>query len=141
MQVKTLSEAETNLVGDICVSAGAVAYLGPFTSEYRNSMSATWREQLLALNVPHSEGVSVSKTMADPVKVRRWQVYGLPVDTVSTENGIILSSARRWPLSIDPQGQANKWIKSSEAENQIEVCKPSDKEFLRTLENAVRFIA
>merc|ERR1719313_1452851 len=40
---------------------------------------------------------------------------------------------------IDPQGQANKWIKNMNSDLSIEVCKPSDKEFLRTLENAVRF--
>ena len=59
--------------------------------------------------------------------------------TVSTENGIILANARRWPLAIDPQGQANKWIKNSNAAEGMEVVKPSEKEFLRTLENAVRF--
>ena len=66
-------------------------------------------------------------------------MHGLPADLVSSENGIILANSRRWPLSIDPQGQANKWIRSMEADNGIEVCKPSDKDFLRTLENAVRF--
>ena len=70
---------------------------------------------------------------------RDWQVDGLPADAVSTENGIILACARRWPLAIDPQGQANKWIKNMEADNQIEACKPSDRDFLRSLENAVRF--
>ena len=32
-----------------------------------------------------------------------------------------------------------RWIKNMESEAGIETCKPSDKEFLRTLENAVRF--
>ncbi len=137
--VALLTDQECNLVGDVCIAAGSVAYAGPFTSEYRIHLADGWRTQLLGLGVPHTEGASVAKVMADPVKVRKWQVDGLPADTVSTENGIILAHARRWPLLIDPQGQANKWIKAMEAENGCEVCKPSDKEFLRTLENAVRF--
>ena len=34
---------------------------------------------------------------------------GLPVDAFSIDNGIIVNNTRRWPLMIDPQGQANKW--------------------------------
>lgn len=37
------------------------------------------------------------------------------------------------------QGQANKWIKAMEKAAGLEVVKMSDKDFLRTLENAVRF--
>ena len=45
---------------------------------------------------------------------------------------------------IDPQGQANRYIKNmgkdpSLAENGIEVTKLTEKNYLRTLENAVRF--
>ena len=88
--------------------------------------------------MPHTEGANLIKVMSDPVKLRAWQVDGLPADG-STENGIILANAFRWPLCIDPQGQANKWIKNMEEQAGCETCKPSDKEFLRTLENAVRF--
>jgi len=137
--VKSLTQQEANLIGDVCIAAGAVAYLGPFTSEYRISCTDGWRKALGDLNVAHTQGCTVLMVMADPVVVRQWRVDGLPADTVSTENGIILSNARRWPLCIDPQGQANKWIKSMESANAVETCKPSDKEFLRTLENAVRF--
>ena len=137
--VASLGEQEINLVGDVCVAAGAVAYVGPFTSDYRTDLAATWRAGLAAEGVKHTEGATVGKVMADAVKLRGWQVHGLPADLVSSENGIILSHSRRWPLCIDPQTQANKWIKNMEAEAGCEVCKPSDKDFLRTLENAVRF--
>jgi dynein heavy chain len=123
----------------VMLSSGYVAYLGPFASSYREALAEDWRSQMLSLNVPHSEGGTLVKVMADPVKLRAWQVNGLPADNLSTENGIILSSAFRWPLCIDPQSQANRWIKNMEAEAGIETCKPSDKEFLRMLENAVRF--
>eukprot|EP00966_Prymnesium_polylepis_P005870 134048-Prymnesium_polylepis.1 len=137
--VKSFTAQEADLVGDVCLASGYVAYLGPFTAEYRTSLCEGWRDTLAQNGVPHSEGANLIKVMADPVKLRKWQVDGLPADGLSTENGIIFSCARRWPLCIDPQGQANKWIKNMEADNQVEVCKPSDKDFLRSLENAVRF--
>ena len=73
------------------------------------------------------------------VKIRNWQIFGLPKDQLSVENGCIVQFSRRWPLFIDPQGQANKWIKNLEKENGVDVIKLSDKDFLRSLENAVRF--
>ena len=51
--------------------------------------------------------------------IRSWQLAGLPVDGFSIDNGIIISKARRWPLMIDPQGQANKWIKNMERDNKL----------------------
>lgn len=39
----------------------------------------------------------------------------------SIDNAIIVSNARRWPLMIDPQAQANKWIKNMEKPNKLQV--------------------
>ena len=60
-------------------------------------------------------------------------------DAYSTDNAIILHSSRRWPLMIDPQGQANKWVKNMEKSNQIHVLKMSNSNYLRTLETAIQF--
>lgn len=54
-------------------------------------------------------------------------------------NILLYSNARRWPLMIDPQGQANKWIKNMEKANNIHVIKLSDSDFVRTLENCIQF--
>lgn len=44
------------------------------------------------------------------------------------------------PLCTCPhQGQANKWIKNMERDSGMDVVKLSGKDFLRTLENGVRF--
>lgn len=40
---------------------------------------------------------------------------------------------------IDPQGQANKWIKNLEKENRLNVIKVSDADYMRTLENCIQF--
>jgi dynein heavy chain len=61
------------------------------------------------------------------------------VDAFSIDNGIIISNSRRWPLFIDPQGQANKWIKNMEKENKLVIIKLSDTNYSRALENAIQF--
>ena len=56
----------------------------------------------------------------------------------SVDNAIIAKSANRWPLMIDPQGQANKWVKNMEKSLKLEVIKLSDPNYTRTLENCIQ---
>ena len=56
----------------------------------------------------------------------------------SVDNALIATSANRWPLMIDPQGQANKWIKNMEKVNKLEVVKLSDPNYLRAVENCLQ---
>ena len=67
-----------------------------------------------------------------------WYMNGLLRDSLSTDNGIILSTAERWVLMIDPQDIANRWIKTMEKQKNLTVLKQSDKDFLRSLENCIQ---
>lgn len=40
---------------------------------------------------------------------------------------------------IDPQGQANKWLKNQEAVKKIKIIKLTDDNFIRNLENCIQF--
>ncbi|KAI5107507.1 dynein heavy chain 7, axonemal isoform X1 [Silurus meridionalis] len=134
-----LGELYTNLTGDILISAAIVAYLGAFTSSYRQSATEEWIELCKARAIPCSKNVSLMLSLGEPVKIRSWIIAGLPSDTFSIDNAIIISNARRWPLMIDPQGQANKWVKNMEKGNSLHVIKLSDGNFVRTLENCIQF--
>ncbi|KAG2485619.1 hypothetical protein HYH03_015682 [Edaphochlamys debaryana] len=137
--VDQLAHDLVNVVGDVVLSAATIAYSGPFTPVYRAALVTEWHGFLQHHGVPGTPGANLLSTLQDPVKVRSWTIAGLPTDTLSVENGIIVSKARRWPLMIDPQAQANKWIKNMERESGLDVIKLSDRDFLRTLENGVRF--
>ncbi|KAJ1570091.1 Dynein heavy chain 1, axonemal [Nowakowskiella sp. JEL0078] len=128
-----------NIIGDILLASGAIAYLGPFTAEYRQSLLKDWTGHLLRLKIPHSENTTLFESLGDVVKLREWELHGLPKDSLSRDNAIIVQNSRRWPLLIDPQGQANKWIRNMEKETGLDIIKLTDRDFLRTLENAIRF--
>lgn len=52
--------------------------------------------------------------MVDDATVGEWNLEGLPTDDLSIQNGIMVTRSSRFPLMIDPQGQALSWIKKRE---------------------------
>ncbi|KAJ8333348.1 hypothetical protein SKAU_G00422440 [Synaphobranchus kaupii] len=128
-----------NLTGDVLISAGVIAYLGAFTSAFRQDCSKNWTTLCKSRDIPSSDDFSLSKTLGDPIKIRAWNIAGLPTDSFSVDNGVIVSNSRRWPLMIDPQGQANKWVKNSEKDNNLSIIKLTDPDYMRTLENCIQF--
>ena len=144
--VLDLKSAYENLLGDVIVSAGTISYLGPFTGTFRSQLVSAWQDGLRKYSIPHTANCNLEMTLSDPVKVRSWRICCLPSDSLSVQNGIIMDNARRWPLLIDPQGQANRYIRSMAKDtesgfaiNGMDVVKLSDKNFVRTLENGVQF--
>jgi dynein heavy chain len=140
-----LNVALTNLTGDVLISAGVIAYLGSFTSQFRDKATSDWAKNCVALGVPCSAKPTLNSTLGDPIKVQAWNINGLPADDFSTDNAIVVFNSQRWPLMIDPQGQANKWIRNMEEENAknegmpLQVIRQSQSDFLRTIENSVQF--
>ena len=127
------------LVGNMVISAGCVAYVGPFTASYRKAMVASWIMGCQQLKLPVSPTFTLQSALADPVELRQWAQWGLPADDFSVQNGMFAKLGRRWPLMIDPQGQANAWTKNMYREENLQVCKLTEANFLRTLENGIRF--
>ncbi len=67
--------------------------------------------------------------------------YWLPKDVVGLckKNKIFLDDLLFFSVRIiDPQEQANRWIKNKEKENALKIIKMTDGHFLRILENCVR---
>lgn len=136
--VEQFNEQIGNVVGDVFIAAACVSYYGAFTAEYRQNLIDIWLEKCTELEIPTSTTVQLASILGDPYEIRQWNTEGLPRDTVSTENALLVTRARRWPLMIDPQDQANRWIRSREQKNGLKVIKLTDSTFLRTLENAIR---
>ncbi|TPX33936.1 hypothetical protein SeMB42_g07413 [Synchytrium endobioticum] len=136
---RSLQTVYTNLTGDVLLSSGVIAYLGAFTSAYRQTCVQEWTQQCIDQGLSCSKTFSLTSTLGDPIQLRVWTLAGLPNDAFSKDNGIIATRSRRWPLFIDPQGQANKWIKNLEKLKKLAVIKLSDSDYIRQLENAIQF--
>jgi dynein heavy chain len=149
-----------DLPGNVAVAAANIAYLGAFTAPYRKQLTREWRELLSDNGVPIGGAPHLAGVLGKAVETRQWRLDGLPADEFSTENGIMATrNALRWPLMIDPQRQANGWVRRTYAQGKrngptggqrgvasgggngqaLRVCKPAASDLLRTLENAVRY--
>ena len=71
----------------------------------RPQVIGKWVESSAKIGIPRSARFSLMLSLGDAVKIRAWGIAGLPNDSFSIDNGIMVASARRWPLMIDPQTQ------------------------------------
>eukprot|EP00435_Cladocopium_sp_Y103_P021055 s1702_g5.t1 len=115
-----------NLTGDVIVCSGLIAYLGAFTPDFRERTVKSWTELSLEKSIPGKEKVSLEER-------------GFACHPREPANGIIVDKSRRWPLCIDPQGQANKWIKKMEEPNTLAVKKFTDSDYIRRLEGCITY--
>ena len=140
LSVAKYEESIGYLVGDCLLASAFLSYMGPFLSNYREDMiSSIWIKQVRDLDIPCTPDFSFATFLSDPAIIREWNLQGLPADSFSSENGIIVTRGSRWSLMIDPQGQAIKWIKNMELENGLKIIDLQQSDFLRTVENSVQF--
>uniref|UniRef100_A0A3B5KQQ0 Dynein, axonemal, heavy chain 11 n=1 Tax=Xiphophorus couchianus TaxID=32473 RepID=A0A3B5KQQ0_9TELE len=98
---------QKTLCGDVLLASAFISYLGYFTSQYRVELfKNSW------VSVPLTDGLDPILMLTDDATVAAWHNQGLPNDRMSTENAAILTTSERWPLIIDPQQQAIKWIRN-----------------------------
>ena len=50
-------------------------------------MLSEWYEMCVEKEIPVNDNFSLISTLGDPVKIRDWQIAGLPVDSFSIDNG------------------------------------------------------
>jgi dynein heavy chain len=79
-----------NSTGDVLISSGVVAYLGAFTQNYRDIQLGDWVKRVKDLKIPMSDDYNFNKTLGDAIAIRQWEIFGLPSDNFSIDNGIIV---------------------------------------------------
>ncbi len=129
-----------NLPGDVASAAGFLTYAGPFDTAYRAELTQGFAAGLVELPEgtysEQKEGFA-KKFLVEPTVLRQWNIWGLPVDDFSAENGVIATRTKRWPLMIDPQEQAKKWIINMEKSKRLVEVKVGQKNFMQPIETAI----
>lgn len=122
------------LPGDILISCGVISYLSPFTTSYRVYCVKNWFQLCNELKIPQSLEFNFIAILGSELRIQNWNINGLPRDMFSTENGIIMENSSRYSLFIDPQNQANQWLKEMERNNDLHVVKFFQKDYMKKIE-------
>jgi len=116
-----------------------IAYLGPFTTDFRVECLKKWHLHVTHSDIPCSQEFNFVEILGSEVKINSWNMFGLPRDIFSIENAIMMDNSRRWSLFIDPQGQINKWIRNMEKINELEIVRLSDRNYMDIIERAIEY--
>eukprot|EP00471_Norrisiella_sphaerica_P006901 CAMPEP_0184484204 /NCGR_PEP_ID=MMETSP0113_2-20130426/5915_1 /TAXON_ID=91329 /ORGANISM="Norrisiella sphaerica, Strain BC52" /LENGTH=4710 /DNA_ID=CAMNT_0026865073 /DNA_START=240 /DNA_END=14372 /DNA_ORIENTATION=+ len=128
------AEDKRKLLGDMALACAFVSYCGPFNFSFRKKLiQKDFYDMCIELGIPLSKNLDVTSLLVDEATIAIWNSESLPKDQLSVQNGILVVEASpkrdpktkeptdpllvRFPLLIDPQGQALEWLKQREAQN------------------------
>ena len=129
----------TTLIGDVFLSSAFLSYGGYFDQTHRNSLFTNWSLHLEAAGVAYRADLARTEFLSDPDERLGWQSKSLPTDDLCTENAIMLKRFNRYPLIIDPSGQATEFILNEYKDRKITKTSFLDDSFRKNLESALRF--
>ncbi|CAH8851278.1 unnamed protein product [Trichobilharzia szidati] len=138
-QVEELKVLGETVVGDVLITTSFISYFG--------YLSRTFRQQLLNVKlwpflkslpipIPVRDGIDPLDMLIDDAVIATWNNQSLPEDRMSIENATIFTFCERWPLCVDPQLQAIKWIKVKYG-NELVVTRLGAKNYLEQIELAI----
>lgn len=127
------------IVGDVLLAAAFLAYGGYFDQQYREILLQHWAEHLSSAGVQYKHEVSLTEYLSTADDRLSWQANSLPTDSLCIENAIMLKRFDRYPLVIDPSGQATNFLINEYKDRKITVTSFLDDAFIKNLESALRF--
>lgn len=136
---ETFRAQMSTIVGDVLLSAAFIAYGGYFDQHYRQNLFTTWCQHLTQAAIQYRPDIARTEYLSNPDERLRWQANALPSDELCTENAIMLKRFNRYPLIIDPSGQATEFIMNEYKDRKITKTSFLDDSFRKNLESALRF--
>lgn len=127
------------LVGDAILSAAFLTFGGIFDQATRAKQMKEWMKSLSEHNFEYKKAFDPVNYLASASNIVQWSSYGLSNDVVSLQNAVLLERFTRYPLIVDPSGQATAFILQKYAERKIANTSFLEPGFLKILSTAVRF--
>jgi dynein heavy chain len=108
---KKFEQNKMELLGNAAICSAFIAYSGPFNFEFRSLLIKDFfKGEIDRRGCPYSSNLDIESFLADDSTKGEWAMNKLPSDTISVQNGILVTSSSRFPLLIDPQNQAKTWL-------------------------------
>lgn len=139
-EVQNLQKLGTTVAGDVIFTTSFISYFGYLSAPFRDELMTIRIRPFLdqqAVQIPRRIDIDPLKMLIDDAVVAGWNNEGLPGDRMSIENATILSFCERWPLTVDPQLQAIKWIKTKYG-NDLVVTRLSKKGYMDDIIRAIQ---
>ncbi|VDM24780.1 unnamed protein product, partial [Hydatigera taeniaeformis] len=136
---ETFKSQMATIIGDCLLSSAFMAYAGYFDQSLRLSLVSSWAVHLNAAGIQFRPDLARVEYLSTPDERLRWQASVLPDDELSVENAIILRRFNRYPLIIDPSGQAIEFLMEEYKSKKIAKTSFLDDAFRKTLESSLRF--
>lgn len=87
------------------ISSAYQTYMGSMNEIVREKTLQEWTS---ALRMPD---FNFRSFLSSETQMLTWKKEGLPADSLSVENAIMITSTEKTPLIIDPATQASEWLK------------------------------
>jgi dynein heavy chain len=108
---KRFKQQKEQLLGDLSICSGFLAYCGPFNFKFREMISNnSLKSDIINRRIPFTDDVEVVSFLVDNKTQSEWMMNKLPSDLVSLQNATLVTMSSRYPLLIDPQNQARTWL-------------------------------
>jgi len=106
-QIKVLERELEQVPANSMVSAAVMTYLGAQNETTRELKIKEWAQMM------RMQSFEFRTFMCSESQLLTWKKEGLPADSLSMENGIMILNTQRTPLIIDPATQASEWLKKN----------------------------
>ncbi len=130
----------STIIGDVLLSSALMAYGGYYDQAMRTHLFNTWVHALHDANIKFKEDLARIEYLSNADERMHWHAAAaLPTDDLCIENAIMLKRFNRYPLIIDPSGQATEFIMNMYKDRKITKTSFLDNSFRKNLESALRF--
>ncbi|KAK7504322.1 hypothetical protein BaRGS_00004626, partial [Batillaria attramentaria] len=136
---ETFKQQMATIIGDVLLSAAFMAYAGYFDQQMRQNLFGNWCTHLQQAMIQFRQDLARTEYLSNADERLNWQANALPTDELCTENAIMLKRFNRYPLIVDPSGQATEFIMNEYKDRKITKTSFLDDAFRKNLESALRF--
>lgn len=133
------AELRATLIGDNIITGAFCTFMGFFDLFCRKTLLTEWKAVMQESGIRFKQDLSVIDSMSKPAERLKWKQDQLPDDDISIENAIILERFIRYPLIIDPSGQAVLFISNNFKEQKLVRTSFVDSQFFKQCETSMRF--